>query len=156
MTPDLIRRQTATEHTLKRYRRRDFDWSQMTTCVALAWFHAKKMGRKPPKIPLYRSPLGALKVLKQLGCTDCGELVDKIPDVERIAPAQMMMGDLAMCKAGVPEGERETPGAVALAGIGTIVLCLGPHKIIGWRADTGNRLVVLDIGFDQIDAAWRL
>lgn len=156
MAPDLIRRQVATEHTFKRYRRKDFDWKVMVTCVGLAWFHAKKMGHKPPKIPPYRSPLGALRVLKQLGCKDCGELVDKIPGVERIAPAQMMMGDIAMVKAGVPEGEEETAGAAALAEIGTIVLCLGPHKIIGWRADTGTRLVVLDVGFDQIDAAWRL
>lgn len=156
MTPDLIRRHVATEATLRRYRRRDFDWKTMTTCIGMAWWHLRKIGRKPPKIPQYRSPLGALRVLKQLGCADCGELVGRVPGLERIAPAQMMMGDLCLVTSSPAVGEEGLPGAEALAAIGTVAICAGPQKIFGWRADQGSRLVVLDVAFVDIKQAWRV
>ena len=156
MIPDLVRRQTAADATLRKYRRRDFDWRTMTTCVAMAWFHLKKMGRKPPKIPLYRSPLGALRVLKQLGSATCADLVDQVPGLERIAPAMMRVGDLVLVPGCLGADEEDSPAAMALAAIGTVAICAGPQRIFGWRADQGPRLVVLAVDYAQIEAAGRV
>ena len=59
MTPDLIRRQEATNHTLRKYRRKDFDWVKRVNCVPMAWFHLRRMGHTPPPLPPFRSPIGA-------------------------------------------------------------------------------------------------
>ncbi len=154
--PDLVRRQAATDGTLRKYRRRDFDWKTMTTCVAMAWFHLKKMGRTPPKIPPYRSPLGALRVLKQLGCATCADLVDQVPGLERIPPAMMRVGDLVLVPGVLGPDEEDTPAARAMAAIGTVAICAGPQRIFGWRADQGPRIVVLAVDYSQIEAAWRV
>lgn len=152
MTPDLIRRHTATQHTMNKFRKTSFSWEEGRNCATLAWFHIGKMGRWRKKLPPHRSPLGAMKALRQLGCADTIELIDKcVPASVRIAPSQMLMGDIAVVQAipldGV-QGSEDQP-------LKAIVICAGPQKVFGWRVDQ-PRLVVLDIGYDQIDVAWRV
>jgi hypothetical protein len=98
------------------------------------------MGHRPPPLPRIRSLAGARRALAERGWTDVTDMLDAQPGLLRIAPAEMLPGDIA-----------------ALAsedGIGAIFLCAGPHKLIGWREDA-PAMVVLDVSFDQVSGAWR-
>lgn len=138
---DLLRRQKALDATLKKVRGKPLDWAKGMTCVHMARFHLRQMGHKPEPLPRIRSLIGARRALKERGCANVIELLDAQPGLMRIAAASMLPGDLA-----------------ALAsedGIGSIFVCAGPHKLIGWREDEEGA-VVLDMTFDQIEGAWRV
>lgn len=137
--PDLIRRQQATEKTLARYRGKAFDWRSGVTCVHLARFHLRAMGHRPPTVPRVRSLLAARRALESRGWADCAAMLDAM--LPRIAPAEMLMGDLAVLSD--PDG------------VGAIFICAGPHKLLGWREDA-PALVVLDVNLDELDGAWRV
>ena len=139
ITPEMLRRHGAAKNTLERFRRRRFDWAKGHTCAHLALFHLKQMGRKVPKVPAFRSPLGAARALKAMGCENVAQVLDR--HLERIAPARMMIGDLAV--------------AGSVDGLGAIMVCVGHLKLIGWREDA-DRMVVLDVRLDELDAAWRV
>lgn len=152
MTPDLIRRHNATRATMNKFRKKAFSWEDGVNCATLAWFHAGKMGRRRTKLPPHKSPLGAVRVLKQLGCADTIELIDKhIKGAKRIAPAMMLQGDIGVVKAMALDGVQDEHRQPLKA----IVICAGPQKLFGWREDKVE-LVVLDIDMSQIDVAWRL
>jgi hypothetical protein len=68
------------------------------------------------------------------------EMLDSI--LERIPPSRMLLGDLAVA----PSDE---------GGMGSIMVCAGPHKLMGWREDAPE-LVMLDVTLDQLEGAWRL
>lgn len=153
--PDLIRRHAATDATARRYRRKDFDWKTAANCGGAFRFHAKKMGHKLPKWPAYRSALGMVRALRSLGHRDLVALLDAVPSLERIAPAQMMMGDVAVVAAAPVDGELDG-AARDVAAAGSIAICLGPQKIIGWMAGYGTRMVVISLDLASIKAAWRL
>lgn len=137
--PELERRRIATEKTLARYRDKEFDWSKGITCVHLARFHLRNMGHKVETLPRFRSALGAKRALSAKGYGSLGRLMDK--KLAPIAPAKMMLGDLAM----VP-GEQ---------GLDALFVCAGPLKLFGWREDA-PKLVVLDVSLDELTAAWRV
>lgn len=159
--PDMLRREGATNRTIKKYRRKEFDWGKAATCAHLAFFHLRQMGHRTPTIPPFRSALGALRALRSGGFDDLPALLDSIRTVGRVAPAMMLMGDLAVLPGGcfAPETDGPDSGAVAaereFARLGSVVVCMGPHKVIGWREDS-PRMVVLDLDFAAISAAWRL
>ena len=136
---ELERRRVATEKTLERYRGKVFDWSKGITCVHLARFHLRNMGHKPETLPRFRSALGAKKALKERGWSSVADMLDSM--MPRIAPAQMVLGDLAI-----------VPGD---AGMDSIFICAGPLKVFGWREDRPE-LVVLDVGLDEFTGAWRV
>lgn len=99
------------------------------------------MGHRPPPLPRIRSLVGARRALKERGWADVVEMLDAQPGLLRIAPAEMLPGDLAVL--------------ASEDAIGAIFLCSGPHKLLGWREDA-PALIVLDLSFDQITAAWRV
>lgn len=136
---ELERRRVATEKTLARYRGKVFDWSKGITCVHLARFHLRNMGRKPETLPRIRSALGAKKALKARGWGSVEAMLDSM--LARITPAQMVLGDLAI-----------VPGD---SGLDAIFVCAGPLKVFGWREDRPE-LVLLDIGLDELTGAWRV
>ncbi|MBX7459562.1 DUF6950 family protein [Qipengyuania huizhouensis] len=136
---ELERRRIATEKTLKRYQGKVFDWSKGITCVHLARFHLRNMGHKPETLPRFRSALGAKKALKEQGWASVADMLDSM--MPRIAPAQMMLGDLAI-----------VPGE---GGMDAIFVCAGPLKVFGWREDQ-PKMVILDIGLDELTGAWRV
>lgn len=136
---EMERRRVATEKTLKRYRGKVFDWSNGITCVHLARFHLRNMGHHPETLPRFRSALSAKKALKERNWNSVAEMLDSM--FPRIAPAQMMLGDLAI-----------VPGD---AGLDAIFVCAGPLKVFGWREDQPG-LVLLDIGLDELTGAWRV
>lgn len=93
---DLIRRQRALEKTKAKYRGKSLDWKRYD-CVRMARSHLVAMGKKRlPKMPRYSSPLGARRALKAAGHDNLESLIDTI--LPRIAPAQMLPGDLLMVR----------------------------------------------------------
>ena len=136
---ELERRRAATEKTMARFRDKPFDWAKSATCVHLARYQMRNMGHKTMTIPRFRSAIGAKKVLKGLGHDSVTSLFDTM--LGRIAPAQMLLGDLVAF-----------PGEGGLDGI---TVCAGPHKVIGWHEEH-DTMVVLDVELDEVSAAWRL
>lgn len=136
---ELERRRVATERTIARYRAKTFDWAKGVTCVHLARAQMRAMGHRPPTIPRFRSVLGARRVLRGRGWESVSAMLDEM--LPRIAPAQMLMGDLAA-----------VPGD---AGLDAIFVCAGPLKLFGWREDAPG-LVILDIDLREVTGAWRV
>lgn len=139
--PDLIRRHDATSATLAKYRGKPFDWKQGYTCAHLMRFHLKKMGHRVPTMPPMRSAIGARRALNERGCADMGDILGLHLQLPEIAPAAMLMGDLAAMA-----GED---------GLGGVMVCAGPHKLFGWY-EGEDRLVMLDLDFDQVGRAFRI
>lgn len=138
--PDLLRRKAATEATLARYRGKAFDWSKGITCVHLARCQLRKMGHQPPTLPRFRSLLGAKQALQERGWETVEDMLTEILGPP-IPPAMMLLGDLAVA----PSEE----------GLGSIMVCAGPLKFLGWREDAPE-LVMLDVSLDQFSGAWRV
>ncbi|WP_299307858.1 hypothetical protein [uncultured Croceicoccus sp.] len=70
----MIRRQRATEATLRKYRERALDWRGRTSCVHMARYHLRQMGHRPPP------------------------MLDAVLPEGRIAPLEMRLGDLAVVR----------------------------------------------------------
>ena len=136
---ELERRRLATEKTLARYGGKVFDWSKGITCVHLARAHMKNMGHKPQTLPRFRSALGAKKALKSHDWASVGAMLDSM--LVRIAPAQMMLGDLTVI-----------PGD---SGLDAIFICAGPLKVFGWD-QREPALTLLDIDLNELTGAWRV
>lgn len=137
--PLLEKRRVATEKTLARYRAKAFDWASGITCVHMARYHLRNMGHRPQGLPRFRSALGATKALQERGWQSVTDMLDSM--LPRIAPAQMLLGDLASC-----EGDN---------GLDSIMICAGPQRLFGWREDE-DKLVVLSVGLGEVSAAWRV
>lgn len=138
MKPDLIRRQQATQATMDRYRRKVFDWKTGVTCVHLARFHLKAMGHKVPTVPRIRSALAAKRALESNGWAGVEAMLDSM--LPRIAPAAMLLGDLAT-----------VPGS---DGMDCILVCAGPQVVMGWHPEDG-RFVTYQGGIGELASAWR-
>lgn len=141
MTPDLLRRADGTRATLAKFRGKPFDWARGMHCAALLRFHLKKMGHPVPPLPPLRSAVGARRALDGFGVADMAALCAGPLKLEPIAPAAMLMGDLAI-------------GGSA-DGIGGVLICAGPHKIFGWSEEV-PKLVIWDAPFDQFERAFRV
>lgn len=139
MTPELERRRIVTTKTMARFRNKEFDWRYQRTCAHLARYQARAMGKRLPKVPRFRSAVGAKKGLAMLGHDSLIGLLDA--HLERIAPAEMRVGDLCA-----------VPGT---QGLDAVFINVDLRKIAGWREDE-PRLVVLAVSLDEIEAAWRL
>jgi hypothetical protein len=136
-TAELNWRKAATDKTLARYKNRQFDWSTGVTCIHMAWAHLRAMGHRPPTLPRFRSALMAKRALNEAGHEGVTALLDSL--LPRIAPARMMLGDLATV-----EGE---------VGLDAIMICAGPQRLFGWREDEAG-LVVLGVAMKDVKAAW--
>ena len=141
MKPDLIRRQEATAATMAKFRGKARSWESGITCAHLARFHLRKMGHRVEPLPRLRSLIAARRALDARGWADVTAMLDAQPGLLRIAPAQMALGDLATLESG--------------DGLGAIMVCAGPHKLIGWR-DDAPEMVVLDVELGELSAVWRV
>lgn len=135
---EMLRRKEATEATLAKYRGRPFDWNEGLTCVHLARFHLRQMGHKPPPLPRVKSLIGAKRALAKNGWGNVADMLDAF--LPRIAPARMLLADVAVL------GSED--------GIGSVFVAASAHKMIGWREDAPE-LVVLDVPAGQLAGAWR-
>lgn len=136
--PDLVRRQNAVEATMAKYRARAFDWKGKATCLHMASFHLRRMGKRPPALPQVGSLLAAKRELAKRGWADVGAMLDGI-GLERIAPAAMRLGDLAMLEDD--------------SGLGGIVISASAGKVIGWNEAAEGMVVLIPL---EIVAAWRV
>lgn len=136
----LIRRQRALEKVMKRFGGRPFELGA-NDCVKLAHFHLKALGHKLPSTGHYKTAAQAAAALKKQGAKNLEQLLDK--HLERIPPAMMLPGDLAM-----PPSDPEAPASK----FGTVMVAITPRKFLGWHPDHES-LAVMEL--TQIDAAWR-
>lgn len=145
--PEALRRQKATAATEARFRWKPFDWKAGHHCLAMAAFHLKAMGHRTEKPPRVRGLLGARRMLDARGWPSVAEMIDA-QGLERIAPASMKLGDLAF---------RSSED-----GLGGLLICVSAHKLMGWFPQNtvetigADLMVVMDMSFDQVEAAWRL
>lgn len=142
---DQIRRLEATNKTLAKYRNRAFDWHG-ASCIHLVRFHALAMGHAGlPKLPPFRSATGALTALRGQGCNSLTELMDK--HFARIAPAQMMLGDVAVLPGDAEAGANPFASLVIFDGIGSL---------LGWHASAPEGVRAIKNAMASVELAWRL
>jgi hypothetical protein len=139
--PDLIRRKRATDATLAKYRAAAFDWKKGVTCVHMARFHLVKMGHRIEPLPRIRGPVAARRIMGERGWPDVAAMLDAQGSLERIAPAFMRLGDLAV----LPDDE----------GFQGIVIHTGLHKLLGWHQDWPHGMIEMEASLDALQGAWR-
>ncbi len=139
--PDMLRRLEAVEKTKARFGGKEFVLGS-NDCYKMARFHLKAMGHENiPSGGHYSTPREARTALNKAGSKSIKGLLDGL--LERIPPASMLLGDIALLK-GQPE--RGTAG-----GLGSLVVHLG-GKMLGWHPDA-TVLAVMDVM--EVEAAWR-
>jgi hypothetical protein len=142
--PDLIRRHRALAATMQEFAGKELVLGQ-ADCAKLVRFHLLKMGhRGVPRPGSYSSPAGAAKALKEMGFKNLEELFDSL--LERIPPAFMRPGDIAVVKA-----ERGAPAWR----VGTVVISIG-RKFLGWHPDHPVLAVIHPTVDEPFVAAWRV
>ena len=138
---ELLRRAAATERTAARYARRAFDWDG-ATCIHLARTQLRNMGHRPPRIERFYSLRGAVLALRRAGFVGTIDAIDST-GAQRIAPAAMLVGDLAA-----------VPG---IDGMDAIFVCAG-GRLLGWHDAMPETcgLVAVPDALGDVVAAWRL
>lgn len=137
--PELERRRRATERTRQKYLDTEFDWKRWHHCIALARYQAVQMGHRPPPIRPIRGPVSAKRELARRGHESAIGLLDSL--FPRIAPAQMLLGDLAAVE--------------GTDGLDAIMVNVGPGRLMGWHAEKPTLAVVI-VDLAEISASWRL
>lgn len=140
MSITLDMRAKATNRTVAQFEGRPFDWDG-ASCIHLAHVHATNMGHIVPPLPMFRSRQGALRGLLKTGHRTLEQLLDSLFD--RIAPAQMLVGDLAMLP-----GEEKRLRAIAVFD--------GHLSVAGWHEAHPEKLVWIKSMQAELVAAWRL
>jgi len=139
MRIDLVKRRDATNKTAIKYRLKPFSWKEARTCLHMLRTHMRNMGRKPPPIPAFQSPVGARRALKDAGFVSLEELIDSL--LEPIPPAAMIIGDVAVLRGG--------------EGFGAIVISAGGGKVLGYSDEHLDQGLMNIIPL-KIEAAWRV
>lgn len=129
---DMLRRTAALEKTLAKFKGKPLDFVR-ADCARMLRFHLLSMGHRPPALPSYRSSIGAIRALRQLGGLPA--VLDSF--LPRIPYARMLPGDVA-----VMPGED---------GVDAGVVCLG-FKVAGWFEGVDEMVNIVP---NDIVAAWR-
>lgn len=137
---DLAARAVATDAVVSRFRMRPHDFRTRATCIHLARAQMRALGHRPPSIPDFRSPIGAMAALKRSGFATLEDLLDSM--LPRIAPAAMLIGDLAAAPAGEPFGS-----AIGIWADGAL---------LGYHPDEPRGLANIKEALIHVTAAWRL
>lgn len=136
--PDLERRRKASAETLARMRGTKVSW-QGASCLHFAHAHMVAMGHELPPIPDFDSARSAMRAMRERGWDGVEDMLDA--HLERIAPARMLLGDVATA-----------PGE---GGLATIVVSAGPFKLMSWHPETGS-FALFDGGMAELTGAWRV
>lgn len=139
MTVNLALRAAATNRSVAQFQR-PFDWDG-ASCIHLVHAHAINMGHVPPPLPKFRSRQGALRGLLKTGHRTLESLMDS--QFERIAPARMLVGDVAM----LPGEDRR---------LKALVIFDGHVSVAGWHEAHPDTLVWIKAMQTELIAAWRL
>ena len=135
---DLAARAAATEAVVGKYRHRAFDWNSRATCVHLARAQMRALGHRPPSVPDFRSPRGALTALRKAGFDTFEDLLGSM--LMRVAPLAMIVGDI-----GLLPGEPPFQSAVIAAGGG---------KVFGWHDGDLSRLHPISVSVLDFEACF--
>lgn len=131
-------RAVATQKTVDRFIGKPFGWGRFD-CAKMARRHLLNMGHKPPRIGQYQSAIGAARVLRDLGHDTLEQMLDGL-GLLRIAPAQMLIGDIALMQSA-PDDLFDA-----------IVIGCGA-KMFGWHDDAPGAVMIVPM---EIKAAWRV
>lgn len=138
---NLLERAKVTQATLDSYRGRPSDHAgNEWPCIYLLHDHLTACGYDVPEIPELSDLRSVLKAMKERGWNSVPDMLDQ--HLERIAPAMMMMGDVAVSKSE--------------AGVDAILICAGPMKLFGWREDLNTLVIIDDDKMDDLVGAWRV
>lgn len=137
---NLADRVEATNKTLAKFKGRAFDWKTGATCVHLLRAQLLAMGHKPPRIPQFRSALGARKALERMGHDNLAELLDGL--LLRIPVSRMLVGDVALVPGEPP--------------FDAVVIYAGGSKVIGWHGAGDAYLQSIELTLQDYIGAWRL
>ena len=140
MSVSLAMRAAATNRTVAAFQNRPFDWNG-ASCIHLARLQAENMGHAVPQLPAFRSRQGALRALVKTGHRTLEGLLDSL--FERIEPARMLVGDLAM----LPGEDRR---------LRAVVVFDGHVSVAGWHEAHPESLVWIKQMQADLVAAWRL
>jgi hypothetical protein len=133
---DLVFRAAATQATKDAFAGIALDWRR-ADCYRVAASHAARFRHSLP-LPKYRSERGAYRQMKREGYTSLDDLLDQF--LTPIAPAQMMLGDIAIY---------DGPG---LFGGGLLISC--GRKLIGFYEGLD---MLVNIEPDDVPrGAWRV
>lgn len=122
-----------------RFRGKPLDFKAGVTCIHLLREQMLAFGYSPPKIPAFVDANGARKALRSTGSRTLAGMLDGL--LERIAPADMRVGDIVL-----------GPGAPFEA----VGLNAGNGKFLGWHDDGRLGLVNIVIDVNALIGAWRL
>lgn len=137
---NLEERRVRTEAVVAKFRARRLDWRKAATCVHLARAQMRAMGHRPPSIPQFYSPRGALTAMRKAGFADLSAMLDSM--LPRIAPAEMWVGDLALVS-GTPPFD-------------SIMINAGLGKLLGYAEAEPERGIVNFVPTAPLLGAWRL
>ncbi len=135
---ELELRKWACDQTLAEFMDKPFDWKG-STCIHLLHYHAERMGHDIPKVPAFKTAIGAKRALTKMGNKDLPALLDSM--LERVPPAMMRVGDVMAL-----------PGD---AGFHSIVVRGATSKFIGWHEDAPG-VTIIDADMNAAVGAWRL
>lgn len=133
-------RRVATQRTFDMFRGEAFGW-RSRTCIHVAHFHLQALGRDLPPLPAFHSPATARRAMKAMGASDLSGLLERA-GLQRIAPAAMIVGDIAVL-----------PGEAGSGVFDSVAICAG-NKFMGWSgwADSFQSMLVDPVA---IKAAFR-
>lgn len=140
MTDPLIRRTRAAQKTLDKWSTRPMRLGS-ADCVRMVASHLRQLGYKVrlPPSGSYRSPTGAAKALRAAGFSSIEAALDA-QQLERIAPAAAIVGDILM----LDGGDR----------FGALTVAVGNGRVVGWHESvSGGATVMQPLEFK---AAWRV
>lgn len=137
--PIMVRRVTAAQATLDRFKDRPFAFGK-DDCARMAVFHLRRFGMKPriAKAGSYSTLLGARRALARAGFTSLADAVDA-QGLLRTEPASAVVGDLLML-----------PGCDEL---GALAVALGNGRVLAWHEDAAGACVLQPVEFVT---AWRV
>lgn len=140
MTDPMVRRTAAAQKTLDTWSKRPMKLGT-ADCVRMAASHLRLLGYKVrlPNSGSYRTLNSATKALKAAGYKTLEAALDE-QGLERIAPAQAIVGDILML-----------PGVDHLGGL---TVALGNGRVVGWHEEVPGGAVVLQPV--EYVAAWRV
>lgn len=130
-------RVAALQKTADKFRGKPFVWGR-SDCYKLVRAHLRNMGHRAPAGQRYKSALGARRALTMTGHPTLEALIDSL--LPRIAPAEMLPGDIALLPGEAP--------------FDALAICVG-RKLMCWREDA-DELVMLSVEGGAIKAAWRV
>lgn len=139
MTHALIQRRDAAQATLDAWSTRPMKLGR-ADCVRMVAAHLRRLGyqvRLPPA-GSYGTVVSAMRALRERGFGSLAEALDAM-GLERIAPAETIVGDVMLMPAGHE--------------LGALVVCMGNGRIAGWHDSHDGGVVVMQ-PLDMI-AAWR-